>query len=94
MRRFNSPRPFFLLPRVSILYHCDAFVANFIATEFPESESKAEPTLRLTSIDKKDEEINYTPMMVELPALTTSESHSQQRTEQRLSGQPVVEMGL
>ncbi|GBP30933.1 hypothetical protein EVAR_28574_1 [Eumeta japonica] len=34
MRTFNTPRPFFLLPRVSILRHWDAFVTNFAAAEF------------------------------------------------------------
>ncbi|GBO99698.1 hypothetical protein EVAR_794_1 [Eumeta japonica] len=32
MHRFNTP--WLLLPRVSILRHCDAFVANFTAAEF------------------------------------------------------------
>ncbi|GBP33134.1 hypothetical protein EVAR_18615_1 [Eumeta japonica] len=34
LRRHNSPRPFLLLPRFSILRHCDAFVTNFTAAEF------------------------------------------------------------
>ncbi|GBP20685.1 hypothetical protein EVAR_16558_1 [Eumeta japonica] len=34
IRKFNAPRPFFLLPRVSILHHYDAFVTNFTAAQF------------------------------------------------------------
>ncbi|GBP57230.1 hypothetical protein EVAR_82942_1 [Eumeta japonica] len=34
MYKFNTPRPFLLAPRVSILCNCDAFVSNFKAAEF------------------------------------------------------------
>ncbi|GBP29946.1 hypothetical protein EVAR_18426_1 [Eumeta japonica] len=33
MRRYNTPQPFFLLPRVPISRHCDAFVTNFAEAE-------------------------------------------------------------
>ncbi|GBP36171.1 hypothetical protein EVAR_4315_1 [Eumeta japonica] len=34
MRVFNAPQTFLLLPRASILRHCNAFVTNFTAAEF------------------------------------------------------------
>ncbi|GBP10765.1 hypothetical protein EVAR_6317_1 [Eumeta japonica] len=34
MRRYNAPQPFLLLPRVSILRHCNAFVTKFTAADF------------------------------------------------------------
>ncbi|GBP62875.1 hypothetical protein EVAR_24980_1 [Eumeta japonica] len=33
MRRFNAPRSLLLLPRVSVLRHCDASATNFTAAE-------------------------------------------------------------
>ncbi|GBP19362.1 hypothetical protein EVAR_12403_1 [Eumeta japonica] len=34
MRSFNASRPSFLLPRLAIFHHCDAFVTNFTEAEF------------------------------------------------------------
>ncbi|GBP52829.1 hypothetical protein EVAR_39368_1 [Eumeta japonica] len=37
MRRLNTPRPYLLLPRASILCHCDALVTNFTETRLADS---------------------------------------------------------
>ncbi|GBP12201.1 hypothetical protein EVAR_6380_1 [Eumeta japonica] len=43
VRKFNSPQPFLILPRISILRHCDAFVTTFTAAKFVTNRFRSSP---------------------------------------------------
>ncbi|GBP59906.1 hypothetical protein EVAR_44582_1 [Eumeta japonica] len=54
-----------------------------------ESESKARPGVRLTSIDTKDEKMHSISMLTELKTLISWASHPRERAEQRVPDQLV-----